>query len=254
MKKRIILVLIVTIINISLFAQNKKDSARFYKNEVGVSLIPLFTINNQSNKYAPTINVFYKRSIKNNWYARASLIYFGNYNDGQIHIEKIKGLPNSKLGINYAQNFTYDYFQYNLGFEKRFGKEKLKMFSGLDVGYANQKAEDFKMYAIRDSITNNSVGYDPKTGNMQGAKLDSTVFHHKSTTNSIIFTPFYGVQISISKHFLFSAQLGVALSVEKQSNNRITDNNPKDYYPSNITNFDLNLNGASSNFSICYRF
>ena len=254
MKKRIITLLIVTIINISLFAQNKKDSAHIYKNEIGVSLIPLFTINNQSNEYTPTINVFYKRSIKNNWYARASLIYFGNYNDGQIQIEKIKGLPNSKLGINYTQNFTYDYFQYNLGLEKRFGKEKLKMFTGLDVGYANQKAEDFKMYAIRDSITNNSVGYDPKTGYMQSAKLDSTVFHHKSTTNSIIFTPFYGVQISISKHFLFSAQLGVALSIEKQSNNRIIDNNPKDYYPSKITNFDLNLNGASSNFSICYRF
>ena len=237
-----------------MFAQTKTDSAKIYKNEIGVSLIPLFTINNQSNKYTPTINLFYKRSIKNNWYGRASLIYFGNYNDGQINLEKIKGLPNSKLRIDYSQNFTYDYFQYNLGFEKRFGKEKLKMFTGIDVGYANQKAEDFKMYAIRDSTTNNSVGYDPKSGNMQSEKPDSTAFHHKSTTNSIIFTPFYGVQISICKHFLFSAQLGVALSIEKETNIRIIDNDPKDYYPSNITKFGLNLNGASSNFSICYRF
>lgn len=254
MKNRILIVLIATIINMGLFAQNKKDSVKSYKNEIGWNLIPLFTINNQSNEYTPTFNVFYKRELKNNWHGRVSLIYFGNYSDGQIHVEKIKGLPNSKLSIDYTQNFSYDYFQYNLGIEKRFGKGKIKMFTGLDVGYANQKAEDFKMYAIRDSITNNSVGYDPKSIGLQNIKHDSTVYHQKSTINSLIFTPFYGIQINISKHFLFSAQLGVALSVEKQTNNRMIDNAPNNYYPSNITNFGLRLNGASSNFSICFRF
>ena len=147
MKNRILIVLIATIINMGLFAQNKKDSVKSYKNEIGWNLIPLFTINNQSNEYTPTFNVFYKRALKNNWHGRVSLIYFGNYSDGQIYIEKIKGLPNSKLSIDYTQNFSYDYFQYNLGIEKRFGKRKVKMFTGLDVGYANQKAEDFKMYS-----------------------------------------------------------------------------------------------------------
>lgn len=249
MKNRILIVLIATIINMGMFAQSKSDSLKVMKNEIGVNLIPLFTINNQSNEYTPTFNVFYKRALKNNWHGRVSLIYFGNYSDGQIYIEKIKGLPNSKLSIDYTQNFSYDYFQYNLGIEKRFGKRKVKMFTGLDVGYANQKAEDFKMYSIRDSITNNSVGYDPKSSGFQN-QTDSVVSHFKKTSNAIILTPFYGMMFNISKHFFFSAQAGLALSIVNENRKSLINNTT----PIRITNFDFNLNSVSSNFSICYRF
>jgi hypothetical protein len=58
------------------------------------------------------------------------------------------------------------------------------------------------------------------------------------------------MQINISKHFFFSAQVGIALSLinVKQKTINAAEN------PTYINQFDVNFNSVSSNFSICYRF
>lgn len=254
MKNRIIIILIATIINISLFAQNKNDSIRIFKNEIGWNIIPTFNLGNVTNEYKPIFNVFYKREIKNNWHGRASFIYYNNGDNEQIHLEKIKGLANSKFSIDYSQTYFNNYFQYNLGFEKRFGKRKKNMFTGLDIGYAHKKTEKLKYFVVRDSIINTWLGNYPSNENLYGIDSDSTIFHNEITSNSIILTPFYGVRYNIGKHFLISAQFGVSLSFEKATNKTIIDNQLNKNYVGARSSFDFDLGKASSNISLCYRF
>ena len=60
MKNRFIIVIIATIINMGLFAQNKGDSLRVMKNELGVNLIPFVNYGNQNNNNKAIANVFFK--------------------------------------------------------------------------------------------------------------------------------------------------------------------------------------------------
>ncbi len=246
MKKRIILVLIVTIININLFAQNKKDSARIYKNEVGINLLTLL------NNDKAIANIFYKRQLKPNWFGRASFILYNNKNNQNNNLIEIKGLPDSKLGFQYTQNEPKKYLQYNLGIERRFGKGIVKQFTGIDLGFAHYQTKQSEIYGIRDSIENNSTPNYSQNGLI--TKSDSIIFRQKTISNSIIFTPFYGLQFNISKHFMFSTQAGVALSLTNSSKKSLTDNRPIKTESYSYTNFDLDITQVSCNFSICYRF
>lgn len=243
MKNRIIIVLIATIINMGVFAQSKSDSLKVMKNEIGVNLIPLINYGSQSYNNKAVANVFYKRQLKNNWHGRASVILFSNSTNNYDSPLEIHALPNSKLSIEYVQNISRPFLQYNLGLEKRFGKGKIKQFTGCDIGYAHYKSENKSLYGIRDSIENNSpfnfINHS-----------DSVMYHVKKTSNAMILTPFYGMMFNISKHLFFSAQAGLALSIVNENSKSLINN----ANTISITNFDLNLSSVSSNFSICYRF
>jgi hypothetical protein len=246
MKNRIIIVLIATIINMGVFAQNKGDSLRVMKNEIGINLIPLINYGSQSYNNKAVANVFYKRQLKNNWHGRASVILFSNSTNNYDSPLDIHALPNSKLRIEYTQNNSRPFFQYNFGIEKRFGKGKIKQFTGCDVGYAQYKTENKLLYGVRDSLGNNYPYSQPSFQN----QTDSVVSHIRKTSNAVILTPFYGMQFNISKHFFFSAQAGLALSIVNENSKSLINNANS----IRITNFDLNISGVSSNFSICYRF
>ncbi len=225
------------------FAQSKSDSLKVMKNEIGINLIPLINNGSQNNNNKATANVFFKRQLKNNWYGRASVILFSNSTNNYDNPLDIHALPNSKLSIEYVQNNSWPFLQYNLGVEKRFGKGKIKQFAGCDLGYAHYKSEKKLLYGIRDSIEN-------KFPYSLINKTDSVVSHIRKTSNAIILTPFYGLQFDISKHFFFSAQAGVALSIVNENSKSLINNANS----IRITNFDLNISGVSSNFSMCYRF
>ena len=247
MKNRFIIVIIATIINMGLFAQNKGDSLRVMKNELGVNLIPFVNYGNQNNNNKAIANVFFKRQLKNNWYGRASMILFINSTNNYDNPLDIHALPNSKLSIEYAQNNSLPFLQYNLGVEKRFGRGKIKQFAGCDLGYANYKSEKKLLYGIRDSIENN---FPYSLIN----RTDSVIYHVKKTSNAIIFTPFYGLQFDINKHFLFSTQAGIALSFVNENSKTIVDNQINKNYVGTSFYSDLNISGVSCNFSVCYRF
>lgn len=229
-----------------LFAQSKSDSLKVMKNEIGLNLIPLINNGSFGSNHDPKLNVFFKRQLKNNWYGRASMILFINSTNNFDSPLEIHALPNSKLSIEYNQNNSRPFLQYNLGIEKRFGKGKIKQFTGCDVGYAQYKTENKLLYGVRDSLGNNYPYNQPSFQNQS----DSVVSHIKKTSNAVILTPFYGMQFNISKHFFFSAQAGLALSIVNENSKSLINN----ANPLRITNFDLNFNGVSSNFSICYRF
>lgn len=247
MKNRIIIVLIATIINMGLFAQSKSDSLKVMKNEIGVNLIPLINYGSQSYNNKAVANVFYKRQLKNNWHGRASVILFSNSTNNYDSPLDIHALPNSKLSIEYAQNNSWPFLQYNLGVEKRFGRGKIKQFAGCDLGYAHYKSENKLLYGIRDSIENN---FPYSLIN----RTDSVIYNVKKTSNAIILTPFYGLQFDINKHFLFSTQAGIALSFVNENCKTIVDNQINKNYVGTSFYSDLNISGVSCNFSICYRF
>jgi hypothetical protein len=246
MKNQIKIIIIATIINSCLFAQQKGDSIKVMKNEFGINVVPIVNYNNTESTRKPIADVFFKRQLKNNWYGRTSLILFNkysnNYNsDNAIFIE---GIANSQFSIEYNQNFSRPFLQYNLGIEKRFGSNRFRQFTGCDIGYARNKSDNKSFYGVRDSLHHN-YPY-----NYLGSQNDSLISHVQKTNNTFILTPFYGMQINISKHFFFSAQVGVALSLinVKQKTINAVEN------PTNINQFDVNFNSVSSNFSICYRF
>lgn len=249
MKNRNIILLITMIINISLFAQNKVDSISNYKNEIGINLLPFVSIASEGNNNRVFANVFYKRQLKQNWYGRASLILFSGNGKNNFNSTSIQGLPSSKLSIQYNENKYRPYLQANLGIERRFGRGKIKQFTGLDLGYAHYQTEHANIYGIRDSVE-----YNSPNSFIQPLKNDSIIFKKRITVNSIVFTPFYGLQFNISKHFLFSTQAGIALSFNKVNNTVLIDNQKIKEPSYSSANFDLDLSQVSCNFSICYRF
>lgn len=247
MKNRNLILLIAIIINMSLFAQNKNDSVRTFKNEIGINLLPFVNKCNLRNSDRAIINIFYKRQLNKNWFGRVSFVVFNNNNNNlNNNLVEIKGLPNSKLSFQYTQNEPKQYLQYNLGIERRFGKGLVKQFAGLDLGFAHYQTKHTEMYGIRDSINNNQTSLI--------FQKDSTIFREQTTANSIIFTPFYGLQFNINKHFLFSTQAGVALSFTQVNNKTLIDNRIIKTQSNSISNFDLNITNVSCNFSLCYRF
>lgn len=237
-----------------MFAQTKVDSLNVMKNEIGINLIPIVNMGNQSYNDKAIANIFYKRQLKNSWFGRASLILFSDNNSPNNNLTVINALPNSKLSIRYTQSNPKKYLQYNIGIEKRFGKSKIIQFTGCDLGYAHYKRENKKMFGIRDSIENNSPYNYNQNGFLNQFRNDSVILHQIKVGNALVFTPFYGLQFNISKHFFFSAQAGIALSVIKENNKSIIDNQKNKNYVGTTTNFNLDVTGVTCNFSICYRF
>ena len=175
-------------------SQVKKDSVPVMKNEIGINLIPIVVILNSSNgsRNIPLAHVFYKRRLKQNLYGRLSL----SLNDGlnnQYYSETaslIKVSSPTSTSIERTRYSASNYLQYFAGLEARWGRKQIRQFAGLDLSYANYKAES---RLISTPITGN---YSP---------ADSTISHYKHINNAVGINPFYGVNLAFSRHFFISA-------------------------------------------------
>ena len=226
--------------------QAQKDSLRVYKNEVGINLIPIV------NSYYAAFNIFYKRQLKSNWFGRTSLILLNPVPDNGI----TKTIPISaqKIGIYFSQGNSKQYFQYNLGIEKRYGKGRIKQFYGFDFGYAHFNYEKKLIYGERDGATNNQPYASTQNELNYQLQTDSIVAKYKITSNSFALNPFYGLQFNITKRLFFTAQFGFSIMRNRISKKYGIDNRLYKEGSDEYTNFDFNFTTVSSNFALCFRF
>ncbi len=246
MKNSVIILLVALAISIKGIAQSSKDSARVYKNEVGINLLPIV-----NSTYA-VFNIFYKRQLKPNWYGRVGLILLNVEKENSI--EKTMPISSSKIGIEFTISNPKQYVQLNLGVEKRYGKRKIKQFVGVDFGYGRYTYEEKLVFGLRDGIDRNNPYTNDYYALMQQQQTDSLVSKYKITSNSVVVNPFYGLRFDITKRFFFAAQVGISLMYNQVNKKYSVDNRLFQIGDPSLNNFDFRFSTVSNSFGICYRF
>ena len=238
-------------------SQTKTDSVSFKKNEISINLLPTMSLlggfDIVQSKHMPLLHLNYKRLLNEKIALRLGLSVLSNpeKNGDYNEIEKIIA-NNSKVNISYLKEDGSGVFQVNIGLERRWGKNKIKQFAGLDLGYSYYNSSKKEMFGIRDSLTYAT----PYSYSNEGKPLhsnDSVVNHTRKNVHSIIVTPFYGIKIDVSKRFFVSAQVGIDISASyhKFLKSDINSNFKK---PIDYTSFGINTSGVSTNILFGIRF
>lgn len=230
----------------SILGQTQKDSARVFKNELGINLIPF------ANSSYASLNLFYKRQVKGNWFGRLAVIVLNVDTDNGI--KKIVPVSQSTIGIEFKNGNPKQYLQYNLGIEKRYGRGKIKQFFGFDAGYASYNYETTLLYGERDGISSSSPYANTGVEQAYQRSTDVIIAKYKTTSNSMVFNPFYGLQFNISRRLFFTSQLGCSFTYSRENYKYSVDNRLIKYRNDNHTTLNLNFSSVSSNFALCYRF
>jgi len=243
------------------FTQSIQDSIIPKKNELSIDLIPAIKLlsdltKNHMYDYKGTVQ--YKRRLNKNIFLR-----FG----ATVTLERspkkytnITSTYSDSLSVNYQQHQHKPELQLNTGIEYRWGKKRIKQFTGLDIGYIHTKTITSLYHELLPyyNMTYDPNTYDPdvKIGQSSSSSdphSNAIIYSYSSTANGIAITPFYGVQYHFSSRFFFSMQLGFQLQL-LQSVNKSIVSNPL-YYNSNKTyEFNAGTGGILNNFSIAYRF
>jgi hypothetical protein len=131
----------------------------------------------------------------------------------------------------------------NLGYERVYGKRKLKWFYGADLslGYSENITLNQSIRIVKDSV-----------GWVEDVTFTSTTGRSKTTTVSVGVSPFFGLKYPINKRLSVSAQLGIDAAYRSQ---RITGAIIGGVRPGHYTSFDFNTeSGLLNDISIIYRF
>jgi hypothetical protein len=132
-------------------------------------------------------------------------------------------------------------YHFNLGYERIFGKQKLKWFYGTDLilGYtpSSNHSNYIKYYYLNYYTSAQTINNH----------VDIT-----SRTYAIGLSPFFGTKYPISKHFLISAQIGFDFEYRKQLSTSRQDYKTSEKYE--ISTFIIDGPGLINDLSIVYRF
>jgi hypothetical protein len=212
MKKQILSGIILLFISKHNFSQTIiKDSIRSPKNEIGCDLIPLFkALSGNSGPFGnEKYSLLYKRQLKPHLYFRLSASIIENARNFYQHNNTRILFPETHI---------------NSGLEYRWGKKRLKYFTGMDLGYSYSK-------------TTNSD--------------DNFMSNYYTTKNGITITPFFGMQYHFSNRFFFSMQLGPEVGFI--NGKRQPNTNTIMMLPTNFKEYSL-TGGILGNFSLFYKF
>ncbi len=279
MKNQIVLAISAIVLSKAGFSQTPKDSSAsrpaqadavillaepVKKNELSVDLVPLIIFAaGAEGPFDRKGTIQYKRQVKSNLYLRVGVTVMKQIPERRF--DNISVLPaDARYDIvTYRGYETRPRFNLNAGLEYRWGKHRIKQFTGMDIGYLHGKETFTSYFAYVPKYSN----YDPNnyydSGHYQHNGPDSTDLYANSLTSSItentfngvVLTPFYGIQYHFSKRFFFSMQLG--LQMEFAIEDSKTENFIRSYGPpssqTRLFNFELR-EGILNNFSIAYRF
>lgn len=214
MKNYILIVILTILFSKPIFSQYNKDSIVSKKNEIGVDLIPvikIFSDIDQKYNYRGTIQ--YKRLLNKHLYYRLGFTAIKKNQIRKYSDALVSNVDSIHDAIHYS-NYNYKpEIQINTGIEYRWGKKRLKYFSGLDLGYAQAKTIYTEYYGVRSKYGNynpNITNPDITAGLKQGNQ-DSVIRSYTTTKNVLCITPFYGIQYHFSNRLFFSMQLGIQL-------------------------------------------
>jgi hypothetical protein len=125
-----LLILTFTIISCSIFAQD--SSSIFYKNQVGIDLLPIFTgITSSESSPFETTQITYRRAFSPKYYGTFRVGINGNYQNGSLSLEwrndtlMLDTLPiRSLLTANRYNEFSFV-------FSKKFAYKKVNLYLGI---------------------------------------------------------------------------------------------------------------------------
>ena len=254
MKNYIVLLIMVIVLSNNILAQEPKEILPVKKNELSVDLIPLVKIfSDMTQRYNWRGTLQYKRQISNHLFYRFGITAMKVVKDRKYSTPDIFSVDSIN---NAAQYHSYDYkpeLQFNTGIEYRWGKKRIKQFTGLDIGYGNSETvytEYYKSLGIYNSY-NPEVSPNFELISTVRSNNDSIIRKYSLTKNKICFTPFYGVQYHFSNRFLFTMQLGIQIQYVYGRYTNIVNESIKD---KTYRKGEFDIERILNNFSLAYRF
>jgi hypothetical protein len=255
MKKRMIIISVFIGV-VSADAQTKSDSLKtdpdFKKNEISINTAPVLRqLLNSSGSSATRFSVSYKRNLNERSALRFSLVA-DRINDDfypKHGADREIILLNSDSVIIRQETISPGYISphFNIGYERLFGKGKLKWFYGADLALGYSES-----HSLKQNITLNRDSIQGTYGWVENNYQPEIV--SKTTVKSVMVgvTPFFGVKYPLSKRFSLSAQVGVDVVFKSQdAEEKGSGINKRSHFSS----FDFNQDtGFLNDISLIYKF
>ena len=252
MKKRsIIFSLFILVMNAS--AQDSVSTSnplpQAKKNELSINTIPCLGVLIASESENNRFSIGYKRNLNERSALRISLAvdivknsFYNSFSNDKIILSTDSVLIKRKTEL---QNYVSPHL--NIGYERLFGKRKLKWFYGGDIviGYFKTLVLEREMILHRDTIKGTAGWLEDQFDSRTVSRTDSKIF-------SVGLSPFFGAKYPLSKRFSISAQIGVAMSYNTAAVSEIGSGSKKNYQ---VSTFDFNESpGLLNDISIVYKF
>lgn len=219
-KNAIVFVMFVLVMNAKAQSDSTKiDSTtivRLRKNEIGINTTPILSALIGSSLNINRFSISYKRILNDRSSLRIVVIADKGFTS-YTHV-----VPTSDTTVN--THFYNNYFSphINLGYERLFGRKKLKWFYGADLILGYNKDSNSKL--VSKTYT------DTLSGSMYMETNPKTTLLNETKGYMLGLSPFFGLKYSLSKRFSISAQAGMDLTVKNltmvfkdQNNNDITE-------------------------------
>ena len=252
-KKSIAFPLLILVVAVSAQEPNTDSSTppEFKKNELSVNAAPLFKmLMNTRPSEATRFSIMYKRNLNENSALRFSIKSDRIDDDAYDFNPWTEHILLSNDTVVSKQRTVHPYYyssHLSFGYERLFGKHKLKWFYGADLsaGYAERSAYRQSVTLLND--TTQGGGWTAPLG-YEGDII--------STTNDMVIlvgiTPFFGAKYPITKCLSVSAQVGVDMFYKDVNRSETEGNTTK---KSRFSTFDFNQNtGFLNDISLVYKF
>jgi len=253
------IVLSLFVIVTSATAQDLNDSTKkaalvpsLKKNEISINTAPAFRILlNSGESQATRFSATYKRYLSCNSAFRFSIMadvihndsYYPNYWSDAIILQ-----ADSVMIKQITVTPTYVSPHINIGYERLFGKHKLKWFYGADLtlGYSESRSMKQNKTLVRDSTQGPNAWVEAQTFQADIVSRRTTKMY------SVGISPFFGAKYPLSKRISISAQVGVDMTFQ---NKQITETASGTSQNFNVSAFDFNTNtGLLNDISLIYKF
>ncbi|MBL0329660.1 MAG: hypothetical protein IPP64_09640 [Bacteroidetes bacterium] len=249
------LFVIVTGANAQELTDSTKKSTEvpaFKRNEISINTAPVFRLLlNSGETQATRFSATYKRNLSCKSALRFSVMadmvrndtYYPNYWGDAIILQ-----TDTVLIKQTTVTPAYVSPHVNIGYERLFGKHKLKWFYGADVilGYSQSRAYKQNKTLVRDTTLGPNAWVEAQT--FQADIVSKTT----TKAYSVGISPFFGAKYPISKRFSISAQVGADMTFQNKQITETTSASTKNY---NVSVFDFNQStGIINDISLIYKF
>jgi hypothetical protein len=184
------------------------DEARFLKNEFGLALNPVLTVFMGASMNETRLALAYRRHLNEKFAFRFIVGFnFALYDqDDKLLYQDDETNYNADSSTRTIFNSYYDIykgFQLNSGMEFRWGKKKLKWFTGIDLTYihANSTSKTDRINQELDTTVVSSFDFY-RTVSMEEFNRNTKISNH------IGLMPFIGVRAMFNKHWGFTTHFG----------------------------------------------
>jgi hypothetical protein len=228
------------------------DSFNLKKNEIGLNTAPVLRhLLTNGDASSTRYSLTYKRNLNKRSALRFSLVadLINNSKYDHHYSGNDKIILNSE-GILVRQEIVSPNFispHLNVGYERLFGKGKLRWFYGADLtfGYSENRVVKQNIALQKDSMQASQTW-------VENEYKPEIVSRTTIKTIAVGLTPFFGAKYPISKRFSISAQVGVDIVFRDQ---RISEKGFEANRKMHVSTFDFNQDaGFMNDISIIYKF